>query len=89
MSWQQRPFLSRRVNTLLASQARQRRWMPMRANNPRHCEHNAADREREEHRREMEDTRRIALLDGVEDRAIPGIQWAASCPARTRRPVFA
>jgi hypothetical protein len=32
LSWQQRPFLSHRVNTLLASQARQRRWMPMRAN---------------------------------------------------------
>ena len=36
-------------------------------------EQHAADREREKHRGEIEYGRRIALLDGVEDRAVPDI----------------
>jgi hypothetical protein len=39
----------------------------------RHAKQDAADRERKEHRREIEDGRRILLLDGVEDRPVPDV----------------
>ena len=39
----------------------------------RHAEQHAADRERKEHRGEMEDADGILLLDGVEDRPVPDV----------------
>ena len=47
--------------------------MPMRANTCATPSSDAADREREEHAGQIEHGGGIALLDGVEDRAIPDV----------------
>jgi hypothetical protein len=38
-----------------------------------HAERNAADRQREKHRTQIEHRGGVTLLDGVEDRAIPDV----------------
>jgi len=63
---------SQRVITELVSQARQRRWMPIRANT---CATPSSTLrpQAEKHRGQIEYGRGFALLDGVEDRPVPDI----------------